>query len=52
MTSILVAMFAFLIIATCAQSDEVQGIGCVLTIVFGVIASTIWIAGILIGLVT
>ena len=52
MTDVLVAMFAFMIIATCARSDEAQGIGCVLTIVFAVVAMTIWIAGILIGLGT
>lgn len=52
MSNVLMAMFAFLIIATCAQSDGVQGIGCVLTIVFAVVAVTIWIAGIVIGMVT
>lgn len=52
MTDVLIAMFAFLIIATCAQGDAIRGLGCVLTIVFVVIAVTIWIVGTLIGLGT
>lgn len=50
MSNVLMAMLAFAIIGTCARSDRVQGVGCVLTIVFGVVAATIWIVGVLIGL--